>query len=154
MTDQTVPSPSPFRTWGLWAVLTGALALIVVLGQIFAPMSEPAPSVGTQIGEIAGDMKRAAWRSFFGLEQEVAAPVPPSWTDWLPLAGPVIGVLAILLALVSGLRGENWRFAAYGTGLGGSAIVFYYFWWVALLVVGCMLLIAIIENLGDFFSFG
>lgn len=154
MTDHAPSSPSPFRTWGLWAVLAGALALIVVFYQIFAPLSEPSPSVGTQIGEIAGDMKRAAWRSLIGLEQPVPEPVSASWRDWLPLAGPVIGVLAILMAVVSSFRCESWRLAAYATGLGGSAIVFHFVWWMALLVMGALILIAIIENLGDFFSFG
>jgi hypothetical protein len=156
-TQITEKSPShfnPFRTWGLWAVALGAMSLVLVLYQIFAPMSEPSPSVGTQIGEIAGDMKRSAWRSFFGLSDEAAEVEPATSTLYLLYVAPVMGVAAILLSLVSGLVGENWRFAAYGTGLGATAVLFHFFWWLALLVCGVLLLIAIIENLGSFFSFG
>lgn len=152
-TPPTSPEISPFRTWGLWAVLLGGFAVILVLYQIFGPMTEPKPSVGTQIGEIAGDMKRAAWRSFFGLSNEVAEPERVSMMVHLALVAPILGVVAILLSVISGVRGENWRFAAYGTGLGAAAVVFHFFWWVALLVCGVLLLVAIIENLGDFFTF-
>ena len=158
MTDQIDPTtpapPNPFRTWGLWAVTLGGLAVCLVFFQIFGPMMEPKPSVGTQIGEIAGDMKRAAWKSFFGLSNEVAEPEPVQNTFYLALAAPVMGVIAIVLAMVSGVMGENWRFAAYGTSLGAAAVLFHFFWWIALLVCGVILLVAIIENLGSFFSFG
>lgn len=76
-----------------------------------------------------------------------------TYKDWLPLAGPVIGAIAIVLSVISGVRGENRRFATYGTGLAVSAIVFHFFWWVALLIVGGLVLVAIIENIGDIFSF-
>ena len=153
-TDPTPPSFNLFRTWGLWAVVLGALSLIVVMYQIFAPLSEPSPSVGTQIGEIAGDMKRAAWRSFFGMSNEVAEPAPVKSAVYLLYVAPVMGVVAIVLALISRIMGENWHFAAYGTGLGAAAVLFHFFWWMALLICGVLLLVAIIENLGDFFSFG
>ena len=155
MEQQTTPPlPNPLRTWGLWAVGLAALSLGLVFYQIFAPMMEPKPSAGTQIGQIAGDMSRAAWRSFFGLEAEVAEPEAVSSFAYLAVAAPIMGVVAIVLSLISGIRGENYHFAMYGTGMGAAAILFHFFWWVALLICGVMLLIAIIENLGSIFSFG
>lgn len=158
--DQTshMTRPEPIltlRSFGFWAVASGALALILVLISIMGPSFEPKPSMGTQIGEMAGEIKRAAWRSFLGLPQPLPEPPSPSAKimQLLPLAGPVIGVLAVLLSLVSGLLRENWRFAAYGFGLGTAAIVFQLFWWVAALVACVILLVTIIENLGDIFSF-
>ena len=148
------PDHHPFRTWGLWGVILGALALILVFIQIFAPITEPTPTVGAQIGEIAGDIGRNAWRSFFGMPVEVEAPKDPSVMDYLPLAAPIAGVLAVLLAFVSGLMRENWRYAAYGASLGSAAVLFHFFWWVALLFAGVILLVAIIENIGDIFSLG
>lgn len=147
--------PSPLRLWGLWSALVGALALGIVFFQIFAPPADPQPSVGQQIGEIAGEMKRSAWRSFLGLEPEAPEPRPePSVvSQYLPFAGPALGIIAILLSLVSAVRREHWRMPTYGAALGASAILFQFFWWVALLVAGVVLLVAIIENLGDFFSF-
>ena len=75
--------------------------------------------------------------------------------DLLPLAlaAPLLGILAVFLSLISGLLRENWRYAAYGVALGVTAIVFQYFWWVALLVAGVILLVTIIANIGDIFSF-
>lgn len=160
MTQQTDPAPidphNPLRSWGLWAVALGAVSLILVFIHMTQPFAEPAPPVGTQIGEIAGDMTRSAWRSFLGLEPEVAAVEPQSTTlnDILGIIAPAFGVAAIVLAVISGVMRENWRYAVYGTGLGASAVLFFYFWWVAMLFCGVLLLIAIIENLGSIFSFG
>lgn len=154
LTPPASQDPNPLRSIGFWGLATGALALALVFVVIFGPSLQPQPSVGTQIGEIAGDMKRAAWRSFFGLEQPEAEVVKPSVFDYLAFAPPILGALAIVLAVVSRIKGENWRYLTYGTTLGGAAIVFHFFWWVTLVIAGVMLLVAIIENLGDFFSFG
>lgn len=156
-TNQMLPDPqTPFRSWGFWAVILGALSLVLVLMHIGFPMSEPAPPIGTQIGEIAGDMARASWRSFFGLEPEVQVvePQPVPFSVYLGYAGAALGVVAVVLAMISGIKRENWHYAVYGTGLGASAVLFYFFWWVAVLVCGVLLLIAIVENLGSIFSFG
>ena len=160
MTQQSDAAPvdphNPLRTWGLWAVVLGAISLVLVFIHITQPFAEPAPSVGTQVGEIAGDMTRSAWRSFLGLEPEVAVvePEPMAFTDYLGFIAPGLGVVAIVLAMISGLMRENWHYVVYGTGLGASAVLFYYFWWIALLFCGVLLLIAIIENLGSIFTFG
>ena len=62
----------------------------------------------------------------------------PRGVKWLYI---LIGI-GLLTALV--------RFA---TGLGATAIVFHFFWWMALLVAGVLIIVAIIENIGDIFSF-
>lgn len=146
-------SPNPLRTWGLWAVLTGALALALVLVQIVGPTFEPKPSVGTQIGEIAGEIKRSAWRSFLGLPRPEPELKSASVWSYLALAAPILGIFAVVLSLISGLLRENWRYPVYGVSLGAGAIVFQFFWWMALLVAAVLLLVAIIENIGDIFSF-
>jgi len=142
------------RKWGFWAVVAGAAGLVAVFYQIAAPMAEPAPSIGTQIGEIAGDMRRAAWDSFLG--RETAAPEPVSAENkmmaYLIFIGPALGCIALLLALISGVRGENWRFPVYGASLGIAAITVQFLWLVAALIVGAILLVAIIENIGDIFG--
>lgn len=153
-TPPVTPDFNPFRTWGLWGVVIGGFALILVFIQIFGPMMEPKPPAGVQIGEIAGDMARSAWGSFFGLEAAAAEPEPVSYKMYLAFVAPILGVISVLLAMISGLMGENWRFAAYGTSLGAAAVLFHFFWWIAILVCGVILLVAIIENLGSFFTFG
>lgn len=155
--DPLMPaSPTPFQSWGFWAVTLGAVSLILVLLHIGLPMSQPAPPVGTQVGEIAGDMARGAWRSFFGFEAEtaVAEPQPVPFSVYLGYAGAALGVIAVVLSLISGIKRENWHFSVYGTGLGASSVLFYFFWWMAMVICGILLLIAIIENLGSIFSFG
>ncbi len=153
-TDLAVAASGPLRTWGFWAVIFGATSLVLVFIQIFGPMLEPAPSVGTQIGEIAAEIKRSAWKSLFGLPNEAAKQEPVSAMNYLALDAPILGVVAIVLSLISGVLREHWRYAVYGTGLGASAIVFHFFWWMALVVIGTLILVAIIENIGDIFSFG
>ena len=107
----------------------------------------------SQIGEIAGEIRRSAWRSFLGLPKPPTEIKNPTIWDYMAFVAPFVGVLAIVLSVISRVLRENWRFAAYGTALGASAIVFHYFWWVAMLFAGVILLVAIIENIGDIFSF-
>lgn len=145
--------PSPFRKVGVWAILTGALALVLVFAQIVGPSLEPHPSAATQVGEMAGQIKRAAWRTFLGLPKPEPEVVSASIWDYFALAAPILGVLSILLAVVSGLKREHWRLPTYATGLAVGAIVFQYFWWMALLIAGVVVLVAVIENIGDIFSF-
>lgn len=56
---------------------------------------------------------------------------------------------AIVLSMISALRGEGLRLAGYGAALGLGAIVFQMVWWIAMLIACVALLIAIIENIGD-----
>jgi hypothetical protein len=150
--DTSFPPAIPFRRFGFWAVATGALALALVFIQIVVPSFEARPSVATQVGEIAGEIRRSAWRSFLGLPAPAPEPARPGLAVYLALAAPVLGVVAVVLAAISGLLRENRRYAAYGAGLGVAAVTFQFFWWVALLVAGVVLLVAIIENIGDIFG--
>ena len=157
MTDTTPTPPEPdigqiLRRWGFWSVLAGGIGLILVFFHMFGIGSEPSPSAAQQIGEIAGEIRRSAWRSFLGLAPEPVAPEPTTFRDVAGIAAPIFGIVAIVLALISGLRRENWRYPAYGAGLGVASIVFVYVWWLALLFVGMMLLISILENIGDIFG--
>ncbi|EAQ14747.1 hypothetical protein BD830_106327 [Maritimibacter alkaliphilus HTCC2654] len=146
--------PAPLRTWGFWAIVTGALAVMVVCFYIYGPTLEPQPSAAQQIGEIAGEMKRAAWRAFLGMEAEAAAPAPePSlFMRYLPFAGPALGLVAVVLSAVSLIRREDRKLAGYGVALGGGAVLFQVFWWFAALIVCAILFVKIIENLDGFFS--
>lgn len=145
--------PSPLRKTGFWAVLIGASAMVLVFLQIVGPALEPQPSAASQIGEIAGEIKRSAWRTLLGLPktQPIMKPVP-IWS-YLAVAAPILGAIGLVLSLFSGVRREHWRYAVYGASLSAAAIVFQFVWWVMLLVLGALFIIAIIENIGDIFSF-
>ena len=150
------PGPRVLAHWGLWAIVAGATAMIMVFAQIQLATTTESPSVGQQIGEIAGERRRSAWRSFLGLSTPAPEPVaiPPSRQlyDMLQTAVPFAAGLAIILSAVSLLRRENWRLCVYGVALGGGALLFQYLWIMALLIVGCVLLYAIIENIGSIFG--
>jgi hypothetical protein len=145
---------NPFGAWGFWGVLAGALALVLVFLQIAGPSLEPQPSVGNQIGEIAGDIARSAWQSFRG--EYIPEPEPAEVSKWvvLGLAAPVLGVIAIVLSLISAVRRENWHYPFYGVGLGAAAIAFHFVWWLVLLFAGVMIIVAILENIGSIFDGG
>ena len=145
--------PTLLNKWGFWALAFGALSLICVFAQFALPAFETKPSVGTQIGEIAGEIKRSAWRSLLGLPRpEPEATTTPLWM-YFAMVAPVLGIIAICLSAISAILRENWRFSVYATSFGVAAIVFQLFWWVALLVAGVVLLVSIIENLDSIFSF-
>jgi hypothetical protein len=141
--------PWPGFGWGHVALGTGALALSLAVLHVFGGPFAPQPSVGTTVGEIAGEMRAAALRAVNGEPQP--APVPRGWDidRVLMLAAPLVGVLAIVLSMIAVLRGERYRLASYGATLGAGAIAFQFVWWIALLFAGVMLLVAIIENIGD-----
>jgi hypothetical protein len=135
--------------WGHVAMGTGALALALAMLHVFGGPFAPQPSVGISVGEIAGEMRAAALRAVNGEPQP--APVPRGWDAdrILALAGPLVGVLAILLSMVATLRRDGLRLAGYGAALGVGAIVFQMVWWIALLIAGTILLVAIIQNIGE-----
>lgn len=147
MSDMQLPSAS--FGWGHVAMGTGALAFALAMLNVFGGPFTPQPSVGTTIGEIAGEMRAAALRAANGEPQP--APVPRGWDidRVLMLAAPLVGVLAIVLSMIAVLREDRYRLAGYGATLGAGAIAFQFVWWIALLFAGVMLLIAIIENIGD-----
>ncbi|MEL7254435.1 MAG: hypothetical protein AAGL23_09700 [Pseudomonadota bacterium] len=147
-------APQVLSKWGFWALLTGSFALILAFAQMVGPMFEPQPSVGAQIGEIAGDIKRNAWNSFLGRSEAASEQAATSMWVYMAMVAPILAVIAIVLSVMSGIWRENWRFAVYGTGLGVAAITVQFLWWIALLMAGAMILVAIIENIGDIFSFG
>lgn len=146
MTDDSV-LPRGFR-WGYLSIALGALALAVSAVVIFGGPFAPQQSIGTTIGEVAGDMRAAALRSLRGEPQPAA--VPRGWDidRILFLAAPLIGVAAVVAAAVSALSRDPWRLPTYGAVLGASAIALQFLWWVAMLIAGVVLLVAIVENIG------
>lgn len=142
------------RTFGFWALLCGGAAILFVFAQIMGIDSQPRPSAASKIGEIAGEIRNSAWRSFLGLPARAEPAVVPTNGAYLPLAGPMFAVVAIILAAISGVMRENWRLPAYAAGFGISAILMQYFWSLALMIVGAILIIAIIKNMSNIFDFG
>ncbi|MBJ3762198.1 hypothetical protein ILP92_05505 [Maribius pontilimi] len=137
---------------GYLAVGTGALALILAMVHIFGGPFTPQQPVGVSIGEIAGDIRASAWRALTGAPQP--EPEPRGWDidRILLLAAPVTGAVAIVLSVVSLILRDPPRLGAYGTMMGLSAIVFQFVWWIVVLIAAVLLLVSIIENMGDIFG--
>ena len=152
MQFDTPDQPIPFS---LAAIALGGAGLVIALLVVFAGPFTPQPDIGTQIGEIAGNMRAAAWRSFFGLEQPETTIVQPQWdTDRiLMVAAPAVGVLGILAAIIAFIRREPRRFAAYGLAVSVCAVFVQALLAIVLIIAGVMLLIAIIQNLDSIFGF-
>lgn len=135
--------------WGYLAIALGALGLMLSMAYIFGGPFTPQPTVGQTIGEIAGEMRASALRALNGEAQP--APVARGWDiDRIILVGaPILGVLGILSAMISALMRDPWRLPTYGAILGTAAIVFQFLWWIAVLFAAVILLVSIIENIGD-----
>lgn len=159
MTENTAPdAPLLPRHWGLWAVVCGALSMVLIFVQMALLSNQETASVGQQIGQIAGDIKRSAWQSFFGISPTPKEPEPVPFSmqafEVLFVVTPIVAGVAIILAAISLLKHENWRFGFYGISLGIGAMMFQFLWWMALVILGMLLLIKVVENIGDIFSFG
>jgi hypothetical protein len=135
--------------WGYAAAVFGVVALAIAMLTVFGGPFSPQPTVGQTIGEIAGDMRASALRALRGEEQP--PPVPQSWDidRVLMVTAPLLAVGAIALSVVSAIRREGLKLASYGAILGTAAIVFQFVWWLAMLICGVLLLMSIMENIGD-----
>lgn len=156
MTETVEPQQRvPFASWGFWGIVAGTVAIVLVFAQMQLMTGGESASIGQQIGEIAGDIRREAWRSFIGLAPPEPAHVAPTRAtfDLLFVAAPIFAGIGIVLSVLSAIRKESKRIALYGVILGTGAILFQYFWWMLLLVLGMILIVKIIENIGDIFSF-
>lgn len=145
-----------FRTvpFSVAAIGLGGLGLFIALLVVYAGPFAPQQDIGTAIGEIAGNMRAAAWRSFLGLEQPEATIVQRDWDidRILMTAAPAAGVLGIIMAITAYIRGEPKRVATYGMLLSVCAIFVQVLLIVVMIIAGVVLLINIIQNLDSIFG--
>ena len=132
----------------------GAIGLLVALLVLYAGPFAPQPDIGTTIGEIAGNMRAAAWRSFFGLEQPDSTVVQRAWDidRILMTAAPVAGVLGIVMAIIGYIRNEPKRIAGYGIAMSIAAIFVQVVLIIVFIIAGVMLLIGIMQNMDSIFG--
>jgi hypothetical protein len=143
--------PTPFS---IAAIACGAIGLFISLLVVFAGPFAPQPDVGTAIGEIAGNMRAAAWRSFLGMEQPEATVVQRAWDidRILMVAAPAAGVLGVFMSLIALVRKEPWRTASFGLAISIGAIFVQVLLAVVLIIAGVMLLISIMQNMDSIFG--
>lgn len=145
-----------FRTAGFSfaAIGLGAIGLFIALLVMYVGPFAPQQDIGTTIGEIAGNMRAAAWRSFLGLEQPESSIIERAWDidRILMTVAPAAGVLGTIMAITAYIRGEPRRVASYGMALSVCAIFVQVLIIVLMIVAGVMLLISIIENMDSIFG--
>jgi hypothetical protein len=143
--------PMPFS---LAAIGLGGIGLFIALLVVYVGPFAPQQDIGTTIGEIAGNMRAAAWRAFLGLEQPESTIVQRVWDidRILMTVAPAAGVLGVLMAITAYIRREPARIASYGLALSVCAIFVQVLFVVLMIVAGVMLLIGIMENMGSIFG--
>lgn len=143
--------PIPFS---IAAIALGGLGLFIALLVMFAGPFAPQPDIGSTMGEIAGNMRAAAWRSFFGLEQPDTTIVQRTWDidRILMVAAPAAGVLGILMAITAYIRREPKRVAGYGMALSVCAVFVQVLLIIVMIIAGVMLLIGILQNMDSIFG--
>jgi hypothetical protein len=145
-----------FKTSGFSfaAIGLGGTGLFIALLVVYAGPFAPQPDVGTAIGEIAGNMRAAAWRAFLGLEQPESTIVQRGWDidRILMTAAPATGVLGVVMAITAYIRREPRRVASYGMALSVCAIFVQVLLVILMIVAGIMLLISIIQNMDSIFG--
>ena len=139
--------------WGIGSIAFGGAALLISMLVVFAGPFAPQQSIGTSVGQIIGEIAVSAMDTVRG-----EAPPAPEAQPWdidrvLMIAGPVLAICGFIAAIVSTIKQDPWRMAAYGTAMGVAAITVQFIWWVAILICGILLLISIIENGASFLEF-
>lgn len=147
----TDPKKMPFS---IAAIGLGGIGLFIALLVMYAGPFAPQQDIGTTIGEIAGNMRAAAWRSFFGLEQPESMIVQRAWDidRILMTIAPAAGVLGVIMAITAYIRREPKRIATYGMALSVCAVFVQVLFIVLMIVAGVLLLMSIIENLDSIFG--
>ena len=147
----TDPKKMPFS---IAAIGLGGIGLFIALLVMYAGPFAPQQDIGTTIGEIAGNIRAAAWRSFFGLEQPESTIVQRAWDidRILMTAAPAAGVLGVIMAITAYIRQEPKRIATYGMALSVCAVFVQVLFIVLMIVAGVLLLMSIIENLDSIFG--
>lgn len=154
MTELAQERVSPVLGWSGFVVGAAALLLAVMmfwsgpLGVQSAPVAEP--SILERVTDAA--------RAVVG-QEEVAAPVEAapvrSIDDWLLMAVPALGALAMILGLAGFARNETRRPAFSAVTLGGGAILFQLVTGFILILI-CLMLFGTLskggDGIGDIFS--
>lgn len=136
------------------AIALGAIGLFIALLVVYAGPFAPQQDIGTTIGEIAGNIRAEAWRSFLGLEKPATPLVQRAWDidRILMTLAPAAGVLGVLMAIVAYIRREPKRVATYGMALSVAAIFVQVILIAVMIIAGVLLLIAIVQNMDSIFG--
>ena len=137
------------RHWfGIVGTALGCLAIIAaVLPTWVLPLLVPPPPVDRVVVDTAQKIKNRVIAKAKGVEYQE----PKRALDWYQVLAAVavtLGVLALVLAAVSFVVREPWRFAGAAGALGAGAIVFQFSLLIAGALIGILLIFVILNYLG------
>lgn len=137
------------RPWfGLSATLFGCLAVLAAVLPLWVlPVLQPPEPLDKVIVSTAEKVKARIAAKARG----VAYQEPARRTDWyrvLAAAAATFGALAIVLAAVSAVAREPWRFAAVAAALGVGALLFQLLVALATALIVCQLILVVLSALG------
>ena len=131
------------------AMVLGALGISVALFVLYAGPFTPQPDIGTQVGEIAGNMRAAALRAVQGFPQPEETIVQSTWDiDRIMMAAaPVLGRLGVIASVIAFMRHEPKRMATYGLTVSIASIFMQVLLIAALIIAGAIMIVGIMQNL-------
>ncbi|KAB7616325.1 hypothetical protein F9L33_06135 [Amylibacter sp. SFDW26] len=141
--EQTRPTAS------LIGVALGACALLLVMTHFWVGPFAPQQNVAVSIGELAGEIRQAATRALTGAPQPEPQTAPWNIDDTLKLVGTLLAGSAVILGIIGFIRHETRRPITGALALGIGAILFQIATWTILMVIGVILLIGIMQNMGE-----
>lgn len=147
--SDTVTSGRP--KFGLVGSILGLAALVVIMIQLsalFAPEVDD-KSLATSIGEFAAEVRDSATRALNGEEAPPPEPAGPDYTEAITNIALIAAGLAAVLGIIGLFRSEPYPLNALAIGFGIGAIAAHYVMWLALLIAGAVILVAILNNIGD-----
>ena len=145
-----VISAAPRAKFGLIGFLLGVVALGIVVVQVSALFSEPEQSAAATIGEIAAEIRDSAKRALAGEPRPAPEPEPAgSAMELMALVPYVLAGLAVMMGGVGLYRSEPKPLSFLAISFGVGAFVMYYAMWMAIMICGVVLLVAIIQNIGE-----
>jgi len=147
----TIEFPRP--VWGLAGVIAGLIAVALVTLSLSSIFAEPQPSMASQIGEMASEIRKSAMRSMTGAAQPVPETPAMTLATIITLAIPVMAGGAALCGAIGLFRREPRSLPLLALGFGSGAFLMQYLFWMALFIGGVFLMIAILNNLDSILDF-
>ena len=138
--------------FGLMGFMLGIISILVILIQLSVFFEPQEKSAGQTIGEIAAEIKLSAARALSGEPAPAPEPLFKDYTRVITIAALCAGGIAVVLGGIGLYRNEPHRLSYMAVGFGVSAFIMQYLFWLAVLICGILLLISIMENIGDIFS--
>jgi hypothetical protein len=147
----SIDSPRPI--WGLTGVIAGLIAVALVTLSLSSIFAEPQPSMATQIGEMAAEIRKSAMRSMMGTEEPVPETSAMTVAMIVTIAIPVLAGGAALCGAIGLFRREPRSLPLLALGFGTGAFLMQYLFWMALFIGGVVLMVAILNNLDSILDF-